>query len=139
MKKSILYLTFFFTTAIGFSQETKPTTKTYDTNLVGCWKGSEVGQQQKGLSKYWVSCRFADGKSVLLFVAIDKNGKVTQETENGTWWTENGKYYELHDFDGVVDSYNYTVNAEGVDFLSIELMGKKDNSYKFTDIKIEED
>jgi hypothetical protein len=55
----------------------------------------------KGLSKYWVSCRFADGKVFSLFVAIDKKSKVTQETENGTWWTENGKYYELHDFDGV--------------------------------------
>jgi hypothetical protein len=62
-------------------------------------------------------------KSVLLFVAIDKNGKVTQETENGTD-PENGKYYELHDFDGVVDSYNYRITAEGVD-QSWELMGKK--------------
>ena len=139
MKKSILFLTFFFITALGFSQEAQTSTKSYDPNLIGCWKGSEVGQQQKGLSKYWVSCRFADGKSVLLFVAIDKNGKVTQETENGTWWTENGKYYELHDFDGVVDSYNYSVTAEGVDFQSIELMGKKDTSYKFTDFKIEDD
>ena len=139
MKKSILFLTFLFITSVGFSQEVQTSTKSYDSNLIGCWKGSEVGQQQKGLSKYWVSCRFPDGKSVLLFVAIDKNGKVTQETENGTWWTENGKYYELHDFDGVVDSYNYSVTAEGVDFQSIELMGEKDTSYKFTDFKIEDD
>jgi hypothetical protein len=27
---------------------------------------------------------------------------------------ENGKYYELHDFDGVVDSFNYRITAEGV-------------------------
>jgi hypothetical protein len=48
-------------------------------------KGSEVGQQQKGLSKYFVVLLM---EKCSLFVAIDKNGKVTQETENGTWWTE---------------------------------------------------
>jgi hypothetical protein len=139
MKKTILFLALILFTTFGYSQEVQPTTKSYDTNLVGCWKGSEVGQQQKGTSKYWVSCRFADGKSVLLFVAIDKKGNVTQETENGSWWTENGKFFELHDYDGVVDSYNYRITVEGVDFQSIELMGKKDNSYKFTDFKIEDD
>jgi hypothetical protein len=34
-------------------------------------------------------------------------------------------YYELHDFDGVVDGYNYRITTEGVDFQSIELMGEK--------------
>jgi hypothetical protein len=27
------------------------------------------------------------------------------------------KYYELHDFDGVVDSFNYRITAEGVDLV----------------------
>ena len=124
---------------LGFSQETKTDLKTYDPELVGCWKGSEVDQQKKGLSKYWVSCRFADGKSVLLFVAVKENGDVVQETENGKWWTENGKYYELHSIDGVTDIYNYKVTAEGVDFQSIEIMREINNSYKFTDYKIDED
>ncbi|MDG2432831.1 hypothetical protein [Flavobacterium sp.] len=39
----------------------------------------------------------------------------------------------------MVDSYDYRISAAGVDFQSIELMGKKDNSYKFTDLKIEDD
>jgi hypothetical protein len=43
--------------------------------------------------------------------------------EPGGQKTEN--YYELHDFDGVVDSYNYRITTEGVDFQSIELMGEK--------------
>jgi hypothetical protein len=108
--------------------------------LVGCWKGSEIGQQMKGTSKYWVSCRFENGTSTLLFVAIDKNGEVTQETENGKWWVENGKYYELHNYDGVTDIYDYEVVDENtINFKAIELMGKKNNSYIFTDYKIEED
>jgi hypothetical protein len=47
-----------------------------------------------------------------------------------------GNVIELHDFDGVVDSYNYSITSEGVDFQSIELMGEKDTSYKFTDFKM---
>lgn len=139
MKKILIALIIAFITNSGFSQEIKTDLKTYDPNLVGCWKGSEIGQQRKGLSKYWVSCRFTDGTSILLFVAIDKNGEVIQETENGKWWTENGKYYELHYTDGVTDIYNYNVTEEGVNFQSIEMMGKVDSSYKFTDYKIEED
>ena len=139
MKKILITLIIAFITNSGFSQEIKTDLKTYDPNLVGCWKGSEIGQQRKGLSKYWVSCRFTDGTSILLFVAIDKNGEVIQETENGKWWTENGKYYELHYTDGVTDIYNYNVTEEGVNFQSIEMMGKVDSSYKFTDYKIEED
>lgn len=139
MKKILITLIIAFITNSGFSQEIKTDLKTYDPNLVGCWKGSEIGQQIKGLTKYWVSCRFTDGTSILLFVAIDKNGEVIQETENGKWWTENGKYYELHYTDGVTDIYNYNVTEEGVNFQSIEMMGKVDSSYKFTDYKIEED
>lgn len=139
MKKIIFSIIIASFTTFGFSQETKTEMKTYDPKLVGCWKGSEIGQQKKGLKKYWVACRLADGTSMLLFVAIDKNGEVIQETENGKWWTENGKFYELHDFDGVTDIYKYEATEEGVNFQSIEMMGKVDSSYKFTDYKIEED
>ena len=68
MKKILITLIIAFITNSGFSQEIKTDLKTYDPNLVGCWKGSEIGQQRKGLSKYWVSCRFTDGTSILLFV-----------------------------------------------------------------------
>jgi hypothetical protein len=124
----------------SFCQETvKNETKSFDPKLVGCWKGSEIGQQSKGLSKYWVSCRFNDGTSTLLFIAIDKNGKVTQETENGKWWVENGKYYELHNYDGVTDVCEYEVIENSVKFKAIELMGNKNPNYTFFDYKIEED
>ncbi|WP_343697361.1 hypothetical protein [Flavobacterium sp.] len=148
MKKTIIIL-LLLVTSLGFSQsktkldvksdkksEVKSETKTYDPKLLGCWKGSETGQQQDGVSKYWVSCRFENGTSALLFVVIYPSGKVDQTTENGKWWVENGRYYELHNYDGVIDVYDYQVTDEGVNFQSVELMGKKDNTYKFTDYKM---
>ncbi|MFD1604848.1 hypothetical protein ACFSJW_06015 [Flavobacterium artemisiae] len=158
MRKSIFIFGLLLITTFGSSQKkadlktkidsaaqtisetkTESGTKTYDSKLVGCWRGSEVGQQQEGISKYWVSCRFEDGRSTLLFIMIDKKGRVTQETENGKWWVENGKYYELHNYDGVIDIYNYQATDDTIDFQSVELMGKKDSSYKFTDYRIQED
>lgn len=140
MKKTLLILTLGLITNFGFSQETKKIdTKTYDPKLVGCWKGSEIGQQKEDLSKYWVACRFENGTSTLLFVAIDKNGKVIQETENGKWWVENGKFYELHNVSGITDIYEYEVLENSVKFNAIEIMGKKNPNYTFIDYKIEED
>nr|WP_314896680.1 hypothetical protein [uncultured Flavobacterium sp.] len=136
MKKVIFILAVMLITNLSFGQETQ---KTYDPKLVGCWKGSEIEQQQKGLSKYWVSCRFENGTSTLLFVAINKNGKVTQETENGKWWVENGKYYELHNVDNVTDIYEYEVIDNSVKFTAVEVMGDKNSKYTFFDYKIEED
>ncbi|MEN2487572.1 MULTISPECIES: hypothetical protein [Flavobacterium] len=145
MKKSIFILGLLFITSLSFCQTkvkqdikatNKTENKTYDSKLFGCWKGSETGQQQDGVSKYWVSCRFENGTSTLLFVVIYPSGKVDQTTENGKWWVENGKYYELHNYDGVIDVYDYQVTEEGVNFQSVELMGKMDNTYKFTDYKI---
>lgn len=114
--------------------------KEYDKKMMGCFKGSEVNQQMEGLSKYWVSCRLEKGKSILLFVALTPDGEVKQTTENGNWYTSNGKYYELHNYDNVTDSYNYEVLENGdVKFKSIELMGKVTDTYEFTDYLIEED
>ncbi|WP_407488107.1 hypothetical protein [Elizabethkingia anophelis] len=121
--------------SLGFAQE-----KEYDLKIMGCYKGSESNQQVDGISKYWVSCRLDKGKSILLFVAIDQNGNVQQTTENGSWWTSNGKYYELHKTDNVTDIYNYSVLPNGdVKFKSIELLGKSDTTYEFIDSKIEDD
>jgi hypothetical protein len=141
MKKTLFILVFTLITNFIFGQQSaSPNGKTYDPKLVGCWKGSEVNQQIDGVSKYWIACRFENGTSTLLFVAVEKNGNVTQETENGKWWVENGKFYELHNYDKIVDIYNYEVVDENtVNFKSIELMGKKNDTYSFSDYKIEED
>ncbi len=78
MKKAVFILIMAFATSLSFGQELQVMgSRTYDQKLVGCWKGSEIEQQQKGVSKYWVSCRFGDGTSTLLFIIIYKNGKVT--------------------------------------------------------------
>lgn len=139
MRKALFILTLLIT-SLSFGQETQKTeTKTFDQKLVGCWKGSEMDQQQKGLSKYWVSCRFEDGTSTLLFIMIDKKGKVTQTTENGKWWVENGKYYELHNYDGVTDIYDYEVIDDSIKFTAVEVMGDKNSKYTFSDYKIVED
>jgi hypothetical protein len=140
MKRIVFILIVVLTTSLSFGQETQGIeSKTFDPKLVGCWKGSEMGQQQKGLSKYWVSCRFENGTSTLLFVVIDKNGQVTQETENGKWWVENGKYYELHNVDNVTDIYEYEVIDNSAKFTAVEVMGDKNSKYTFFDYKIEED
>lgn len=139
MKKAVFILMVVFATSLSFGQETQKTeTKAFDSKLVGCWKGSEIDQQQKGVSKYWVSCRFENGTSTLLFIAIYKNGKVDQHTENGKWWVENGKYYELHNYDGVTDTYDYEVIDNSIKFSAVEVMQDKNSKYTFFDYKIEE-
>ena len=134
MKKTIALFLLGFTLAT-YSQEAS---KTIDPKLVGCWRGSEIEQHQKGLSKYWVACRFEDGTSTLLFIAIDKKGNVKQTTENGKWWVQDGKFYELHNFDGVVDIYNYEVKDDSIKFSAIEVMGDPNSKYTFYDYKIED-
>jgi hypothetical protein len=140
MRKIGFILGLVLMTSAAFSQELETSgEKTYDQKLIGCWKGFEEGQQQEGLNKYWVSCRFQDGTSTILFIAIDADGKVTQNTENGKWWVEDGKYYELHNVDNVTDVYDYEILEDSVKFNSVELMGKKDTTYSFNDYKIGED
>jgi flagellar biosynthesis regulator FlbT len=140
MRQTLFIITLVLITNFGFSQETNNIqNKSIDPKLVGCWKGSEVGQQKKGVSKYWISCRFENGTSTVLFITINKNGEVIQETENGKWWVENGKYYEFHTVSGMTDIYEYETIENSVNFKAIELMGKKNPDYSFFDFKIEED
>ncbi|MET0946316.1 MAG: hypothetical protein ABWY22_12965 [Flavobacterium sp.] len=136
MKKILTALVLVLLSNVTFCQETG---KAVDPKLVGCWKGSEVGQQREVVNKYWVSCRFEDGTSTFLFMAIDRDGKVIQQTEYGKWWAENGNYYEQHNHNGVTDIYKYEITDDAVKFKSIELMGKKNDTYIFYDFKIEED
>jgi flagellar biosynthesis regulator FlbT len=140
MRQTLFIIIVVLITNFGFSQETNNIqNKSIDPKLVGCWKGSEVGQQKKGVSKYWISCRFENGTSTVLFITINKNGEVIQETENGKWWVENGKYYEFNTVSGMTDIYEYETIENSVNFKAIELMGKKNPDYSFFDFKIEED
>lgn len=133
--KKLLILPLVCFSFFSFAQE-----KQYDKNIMGCYKGSEQNQQISGLSKYWVSCRLEDGKSILLFVSINENGDVKQYTENGTWWTNNGKFYEYHSYSDLTDIYEYKVMDNGnIKFKSIKLLGNYDSSYEFIDYPINDD
>jgi len=108
-----------------------------DSKMIGCWKGTETDQQAEGMTKYWISCRQDDGKSILLFIALKDGEVIEQSTENGRWWTKDGKYYELHDYDGITDVYNYKLIGDNkVEYRSVELFGKLDTSYVFSDERI---
>ena len=59
MRQTLFIIIVVLITNFGFSQETNNIqNKSIDPKLVGCWKGSEVGQQKKGVSKYWISSLF---------------------------------------------------------------------------------
>jgi hypothetical protein len=46
-----------------------------------------------------------------------------QKMENR--WTKDGKYYELHDYDGLTDVYNVKLKGDNkVEYRSVELFGK---------------
>lgn len=133
--KKLITLSMMLSAAFIFGQK-----KEFDQKMMGCFKGSEVGQQVSGMSKYWISCRLENGKSILLFVAVDEDGTVTQTTENGQWWTSQGKYYEWHKESGMTDIYNYQVLPNGdIRFKSVVMMGKKTDTYEFVDYLIPED
>lgn len=113
--------------------------KEFDINIQGCWKGTEKDQQYEGITKYWVSCRLEDGRSLLLFVTMDKFGNVNQHTENGNWWTNDGKFFEYHKKADALDIYVYKIlSKEKIEFRSYQINGKKDDSYLFIDEKIED-
>lgn len=134
MKQKILLLLLCAGT-ITFAQK-----KEYDKNLIGCYKGSEQNQQVDGISKYWISCRFEKGLSILNFITIEEDGEVKQFTENGKWWTNNGKYYEYHKNSNLTDIYTYETLKNGdVSFKSIKIIGEENDTYQFIDYKIHED
>ncbi|QTV04787.1 hypothetical protein [Faecalibacter bovis] len=134
MKNKLLFL-LLCVGSITFGQK-----KEYDKKLIGCFKGSEQNKQVDGISKYWISCRFEKGLSVLNFITIDEDGDVEQFTENGNWWTNDGKYYEYHKTSNLTDIYTYQTLKNGdIAFKAIKIIGEDNNTYEFVDYKIQED
>lgn len=134
MKTKNLILGFLLCSVSIFSQK-----KNFDPKIMGCYKGLDEGLQIENVSRYWISCRLDKGKSILLFITKWEDGNITQHTENGQWWTKDGKYYEFHKDSGLTDIYNYEVLENGnIKFNSIEIIGKKDDTYSFIDYKIED-
>lgn len=136
--KNLLTLMMLIASILNYSQNYEGK-KELDPKVMGCWKGTEKDQQYEGITKYWVSCRLEDGRSLLLFVTMDKFGNVDQHTENGNWWTQDGKFYEYHKKANALDIYSYKVlTPNKIEFRSYEIDGKKDDTYLFTDEKIED-
>jgi hypothetical protein len=111
--------------------------KEQDAKLVGIWKGFEKDGQIEGVEKYWIQQRFTDGTYVIMFTAKE-NCEVQTFTEKGKWWTEDGRFYESAESTKDIDVYNYEVkNEEVVEFKSIKLLGKNDDTYTFSDYKLD--
>lgn len=106
-----------------------------DKKLVGIWKGFEKDQQIEGVEKHWIVERFKNGNYVIMFTT-KQDCEVETFTENGKWWTENGKFYEKAIGSDQEESYFYEViDSEVVNFKSV---GKPygDKEYVFSDYKI---
>ena len=88
MKIIIRILVFIYFINSSFAQENneyqKIHDKSFDQKLIGSWKGSEVGQQNKGTSKYWVTSRFETGLTTLLFVSLSRGTSVGTMDPNST-------------------------------------------------------
>lgn len=111
--------------------------KEQDDKLIGIWKGFEKDGQIEGVEKHWIQQRFADGTYVIMFTAKE-DCEVETFTEKGKWWTEEGKFYESSENAKDIDVYNYEVkNDEVVEFKSIRLSGKNNDTYIFSDYKLD--
>lgn len=103
--------------------------KKIDTRLVGTWVGEEEDKQMKGVKKQWEMVRDNKGNFQLLFKFI-VDGIVKEHKEVGTWWVENGIFYEYHANSTLTDEYKFevvhkdlikfTMQKSGVDFNSEE-------------------
>ena len=140
--KRILLLTFFLVSfTAAFAQED---IKSLDPKLIGSWKGSEKDLQYKDVEKHWVMHRFEDGSYLIMFtVVFYKEGRVESSAEKGTWWTENGKFFELHNgYDELPTVYSYRyIDDDHVKFNIADpgLAIFEDPNYNFIDIRIKED
>lgn len=113
---------------------TVSTGKKIDTRLIGTWAGAETDKQIEGFHKSWEMVRNADGTFKLDF-KFNQNGTMQQVLESGSWWVENGKFYEYHNESKKTDIYEYTVlNNDQVKFKSRDIsVGMNTDSYEFID------
>lgn len=135
-KYTVLFSTFtmLFIAALFFSFSSN--SKSNDSKLVGIWKGFEKDKQIEGIEKHWIQQRFKNGTYVIMFTTKE-DCEVETFTEKGKWWTENGKFYENSGENSETDIYYYNVkNDEEVEFKSIKLTGKDNDTYVFSDYKL---
>jgi len=115
-------------------QLSKGQLKKLDKSLVGTWVGSESGNQLEGVKREWEMIRNEDGTFVLNFKAYFED-YTSEDTENGYWWTKNGKFYEYH-LGQKTDVYFYKVlNENEVKFTAKKIRAyfESDTTYEFID------
>lgn len=136
LKFLFAFLVYFAVLSCSGTFSTLPDGKQIDNRLVGEWAGSEENNQMEGVKKSWVMKRLKNGSFSLEFT-VEENGDVSSFEETGTWWVENGKFYEFHDFTKKTDHYSYEVlNKNQVKFKAEHIgveMNKSD--YEFIDTR----
>jgi len=110
--------------------------KQIDKRLVGTWTGSEKDDQIEGVEKKWEMQRNEDGTFTLDFNYKQK-GNTYNHIEKGSWWIENGKFYEFHEDSGKTDLYRYEILDKNrikftAESISIEMATEK---YSFIDTR----
>lgn len=108
-----------------------------DKRLVGTWKGCENGQQYKDVMTCWIMERKDDGTFVL-DVSSHMENEVSVGNDNGTWWVENDKFFELHNNSNKTDIYKYKViKKDDIYFESLKMNGNiTGDNYMFNDYKV---
>ncbi len=64
-----------------------------DVKLIGVWEGEYI--EKTGTIRKWVQIRKADGSYKIDFSFQEINGDVSQFTESGKWWVQDGLFHEL--------------------------------------------
>jgi hypothetical protein len=138
MKKIIVTLTLVLTINFCVGQEVPSGKQNHDPVLLGSWSGTEKSMQKVGMVKHWIQNRFEDGTFVLIYTTIEDD-VVKNFSEKGKWWTENGKFYELHFRDDKTNIYTYElVDESHVKFEGIKLGSDfEKKEYESTESKVE--
>ncbi len=141
MKKQIVFFVVCFVLGtFSFAQlKSLPNGKQIDERLVGTWEGSESNDQMQGMDKKWTMVRNEDGSFELDF-EFKLDGMKDTSNETGTWWIEDGKFYEYHDYSDETDVYDYEIlDKKTVKFKSeVMTMDMNTDSYEFIDHKVKD-
>ncbi|ABQ05944.1 hypothetical protein [Flavobacterium johnsoniae] len=106
MSKLLCNLIFLVSLSV-FGQSEKLVRKN-DKKLVGYWKGADFDNVKFIQKKYWTINREENGNYFIVFTSfIDCEVKVWNE--RGTWWTDNGKYFQLDSRTHNLTSINYSL------------------------------
>lgn len=125
-----------FLISCGTTATTLSNGKQIDKRLAGEWAGSETDKQIEGMQKKWVMTRNTDGTFVLDFT-FTQDGETNKNIETGTWWIQDGKFYEAHSESGMTDIYTYDVlDKNHIKFRAVKSsMDMNTDSYEFIDTR----